>query len=316
MKRLILVALLALMLPAAVACNQGPGPAAPTQPAESTVEVIQPTEAPPTVTVVPPTEAALPTVPPEPTAEPTATLPPPPTAEPTLTPEPSPTATAEPTATPEPTAAGVFAPGQQDTAALPAGGFKGYLVNGRQFIPTVLFVEPDAPLDIALASFAGDQTAQATLEGLTPLSQANFNPTGRPEVLVLSPDLDGQYTMVVSAAAGEGGFTAYLYDLTSPAAGMAVQQADSLAAGETKSYTVTSNGVRPVLFMVDPTDRSDLALTVIEQGGAVAATADFSGPGSVETAFVLPLGTTSYTLQVVETNGAPSSFNVAIVTLE
>jgi hypothetical protein len=68
--------------------------------------------------------------------------------------------------------------------------------------------------------------------------------------------------------------------------------------------------------MVDPTDTSDVALDILGADGAVLTTSNYSGPGGVEVAYVLPLGTTNYTIQVREANGGASSFVVAVVTLE
>ena len=97
---------------------------------------------------------------------------------------------------------------------------------------------------------------------------------------------------------------------------MAVQQQDTLPAGGEQSYDVTSLGARPVLAMVDPADQSNVVLEIYGTDGALITSADFSGAGGVEVAYVLPLGTTSYRVVVREATGAPTTFNVAIVTLE
>ncbi|MEZ4515769.1 MAG: hypothetical protein R3C44_02655 [Chloroflexota bacterium] len=270
-----------------------------------------------TAVSVSPTAAALPTSLPAPTDLP-ATEPPtvvPPTEEPS--PEPA-TATSEPpTAEPTtPPAQNQMAPGQRDTATLAENEFRTYLYSGAQYQPAVFFAEPGRDLDIELLALAGQVTPESGLDGLTPLSGADNALAGRPEILVLSPEGSGLYTFVVRAASGAGEYTAYLFDMTSPATGMAVQQADALAAGETKSYDITSNGARPVIAMVDPTDLSDVALDVFGSDGSLLTTANFSGPGGVEVAYVLPLGTAGYTVAVREVNNAPSTFNVAVVTLE
>jgi hypothetical protein len=293
-------------------------PPAPTAGAEGAI-ADTPTTAPATAEppTEAPTEAALPTLPP-PTAAP---------EQPTATAETAPTAAASPTSEPTPTSEPPtaapggegFAPGQQDTATLAEGQSKAYLYNGTQFQPAVLFVEPESELDVALAVYAGDATGGTP--GSPPLAQADNTLAGRPEILVLSPDASGQFTFVVTAvsvaeAGGQGAFTAHLYSPTTAAMGMAVQQADTLAAGEAKTYAVTSRGPRPVLAMVDPTDTSDVALDILDANGAVLTTSNYSGPGGIEVGYVLPLGTTNYIIQVRESTGAASTYVVAIVTLE
>lgn len=314
MKRFTLLLIMAALL---AACDNAPDqplptplPPAPTNAAESSpTTVVQPTD----------TEAALATLPPSPTAEPPTEAP---TLQPTLTDEPSPPAspTAElpPTDPPtaEPTAVSLFAPGQQDGGTLAMGGVKAYLVDGRRFQPLILFVEPTNELNVALAAYVGDQTAQTMPEGVTPPAAADNALAGRPEILVLSPEADGLYTMVIRAAAGEGSFAAHLYDLNTPAPGIAVQQADTLLAGEEKAYNITSRGPRPVIVVADPVDQSDVALDILGADGTLLTTANYSGPGGVETAYVLPLGETAYTVKVREANGAPASFQILVITVE
>ena len=210
----------------------------------------------------------------------------------------------------------LFAPGQQDGWTLATGGTKAFLVDGRRFQPIIFFVEPTNELNIALAAYVGDQTAQTTPEGITPPAAADNALAGRPEILVLSPEADGLYTLVVRAVAGEGSFAAHLYDLTTPAPGMAVQQPDTLAAGEEKTYTVTSRGARPVIVVADPTDQSDIALDILGADGTLLTTANYSGAGGVETAYVLPLGTVSYTVKVREANGGPGTYQIVVITVE
>jgi hypothetical protein len=313
------IALLLILATALFGCNNPPDTPAVTLPpaptGEATGDIIAPTEAPAQPTA---TDPALATAIPSPTTEPPTAVPTAtelPTEEPSPTDEPPTDAPTE-TATPEPTAATLFAPGSQEGGSLAEGGAMAYLVNARRFQPVILFVEPTNELNVALTAYVGDQTGQTTPEGVSPVAEADNTLAGRPEILVLSPEGDGLYTLVVRAASGQGSFAAHLYDLTTPAPGAAVQQADALAAGETKAYAVTSNGARPVIAVVNPTDQSDAALDVIGSDGTLLTTANFGGPGGVETAYVLPLGTTSYTVNVREANGGPSAFQVLIVTLE
>ncbi len=289
-------------------------PPAPTAAATETSSI--PTELPaePTETdSEPPTEpvsptAELPTD--EPTAQPT-TEQPSPEASPTLL---EPTATMLPT--PIPTPASFFAPGQQDGGSLTAGGAKAYLVEAQAFQPLILFVEPSAELNVALAAYRGDVSGQTTPEGVSPAATADNTLAGRQEILILSPEFNQVHTLIVRAASGEGSFVAHLFDLTTPAAGVVIQQPDTLLAGEEKLYQVVSNGPRPVIATADPTDQSDLAIDILNADGTVLTTANFSAPGGVETAYVLPLGTTEYTVRVREANGGPSAYQIVVIALE
>lgn len=307
-------------------------PPAPTvAPAETGVLDAPPTDSPaesPTAAAV---DTALPTVAITPTAEaPTdaPTIAPPPTEEPSpeaATEEPSPEASPEepsataqaPTTEPGPeSTASLFVPGQQTGTSLPAGGSMAYLVDGRPFQPYILFVEPSNELNVALAAYVGDQTGQTTPEGVTPPAAADNALAGRPEILVLSPESPGLFTLVVRAVAGEGSFNAHLFDLTTPARGVVIQQPDTLDAGVEKMYPVTSNGPRPVIVVADPSDQSDIALDILGEDGTILTTANYSGAGGVETAYVLPLGATTYTVKVREANGGSASYQIIVIALE
>jgi hypothetical protein len=316
MKQLALLGLLVALMLLLVGCDREPD-----QTADPTL--------PPAPTVVATPAAALPTVAPATDTVPAATLPPtdesptvePPTAEPPTEEPPTdeppteePPTVELPTAEPPPIT--LFGPGQQATDTLEIDGSDPYLFQGSRFQSVVMFVEPVNELNVGLAAYTGDVTSQTTPEGLTPLAAADNALAGRPEILVLSTDADGFYTFVVRAVSGQGTYTAYLFDLTTPAPGMAVQQSDSLEAGQERSYTVNSQGTRPVIAIADPSDQSDIALDVLGADGALLTSANFSGPGGVETAYVLPLATTSYTIRIREVNDGPSTFNVALITLE
>ncbi|MBP6016089.1 MAG: hypothetical protein KA586_05160 [Candidatus Promineofilum sp.] len=311
-------ALLLLLTGLLVGCDNAPGQpvATPLPPAPTADDGQQPTAKP---SIAPTsTDAALATLPLSPTAEaPTSA----PTQTPLPTDEPPPASptTAAPSAEPptsEPTAVSLFAPGQQDGASLAAGNSLAYLIDGRRFQPIILFVEPTNELDVALSAYVGDQTGQTTPEGITPPAAADNALSGRPEILVLSPEADGLHTLVVRAVAGDGSFAAHLFDLTTPAPGVAVQQPDILAAGAEKVYEVTSHGARPLIAVADPTDQADIALDILSADGTLLTTANFSGPGGVETAYILPLGTTSYQVKVREANGQAAAFQILVVTLE
>lgn len=301
-----------------------PMPPAPTAaPTESTSTGLSPTDSPAEPPATETTDIALPTVAITPTAEAPTDAPPtdapstdePPATEPSPE-EPSPTAEAPATEPAPESTANLFAPGRQTGTSLPAGGAMAYLVDGRPFQPYILFVEPSNELNVALAAYVGDQTGQTTPEGVTPLAAADNALAGRPEILVLSPESPGLFTLVVRAMAGEGSFNAHLFDLTTPARGVVIQQDDALDAGVEKMYPVTSNGPRPVIVVADPSDQSDIALDILGDDGTILTTANYSGPGGVETAYVLPLGATSYTVKVREVNGGPANYQIIVIALE
>jgi hypothetical protein len=292
-------------------------PPPPTEAAAEETATTVVTEVPPTATISteePTADAPTPTAE---TAEASATAEQSPTAEASPTPEASPTAADTPTPQPSPTPAVlVLAPGQSNAALLTEGGFNAYGYDGVEFQPAMVFVEPADTLDVALAAFLGDVTPGSDLSVLSPLNEADFSTAGGPEILVVTPDEDGRHSLVVRSESGDGGYTVYLFDAISDTQGAAVRQADTLEAGQTKTYAVQSNGARPVLVFADPTDQSNLVLRVTDSNGNLAADANFSGLGSAEALFVLPLQTTTYSVQVSEATGSPSSFNLAVVTLE
>ncbi len=269
-----------------------------------------------TVVVATATESALSPVAATATAEPPTDEPPtaePPTNEPATT---APTAEAtSAVASPTAAAGNLFAPGQVDGATLAAGAAVSYQVQGRRFAPIILFVEPENNLDVALAVYGGDLSGQTTPE-VTALAAADNALAGRPEILVLSPESDGLFTFVIRAASGEGSFAAHLFDLTTPAPGVVIQQPDMLAAGTEKVYSVTSRGARPVIAVVDPTDQSDVALDVMGADNALLTTANYGGAGGAETAYVLPLGTVAYSLKIREVNNGPAAFQILVIAME
>jgi len=319
MKRHALLMMFALTLAGLAGCDRAPGqpaetPIPPPPTVAATAELVLPT--PVTGATAPPTQA--PTAPAAESTEPATVEPTMTVAGPDASPTPRPTVTAEPTQTPSPAAPGgeALAPGQATGSTLAAGGSAAYRTQGQRFQPLILFVEPANQLDLALSVYTGDLSGQTTPEGVTPLAAADNALAGRPEILVLSPEADGTYTLVVRAASGEGNYTAHLYDLTTTGPDIAVQQPDTLDAGTEKVYAVNSRGARPVIAVADPSDLSDIALDVLGPDGALLTTANYGGPGGAETAYVLPLGATSYTVKVREVNGATAAFQIAIITLE
>jgi len=217
---------------------------------------------------------------------------------------------------PEAIANGLFNPGQRINASLATDEATAFLVEGRAYQPYIMFVEPSNELNVALAAYIGDQTGQTTPEGVTPPVTADNALAGRPEILVYNPQEAGLFTLVVRAVAGEGSFIAHLFDLVTPARGVAVQETGALPAGTEEVYLVTSNGQRPIIVAADPTDQSDIALDVLSEDGTLLTTANYSGPGGVETAYVLPLGPTTYLVKIRETNGGESAYQILIIALD
>jgi hypothetical protein len=260
-------------------------------------------------------------VPPVPATEigasfPTSTPIPPPTIAAAETPGGSePPATLLPELTSEPVI-DALAPGQQATGQLAGGDFESYAYQGKQFQPVMIFVEASEELDVVVAAYEGIMVPHSNLDGLTLLSQAAFNPAGRPELLVFTPNRDGEFIIVVSGQSGtSGAYVVYMYDGTTPAENTQLFN-DALAAGETKSYLAVSNGGRPVIAFVDQSDQSNMVIEILNQKGTVVSEANYGGTGSAEASFVLPLDTTSYTVRISEASGAPARYNLAIVTLD
>ena len=196
----------------------------------------------------------------------------------------------------------LFAPGQKTSGTLAGGGEETYLIEGVKFTPRFIFAETADEIDLLLA-----------VEG----TEANFSGPGGPEVLVFTADDNGRFDLTVrNESQTEGDYTLYLYDAAQAVPGAVHQPNVILAAGATKQFQVESRGGRPVLIFVDPVDQSDIGLTIATTDGQTIADANYSGPGSAEAAFVLPLETTRYTVTVKEINNAPSQINVLLVPLE
>ncbi|MBK8988875.1 MAG: hypothetical protein IPM39_22850 [Chloroflexi bacterium] len=207
------------------------------------------------------------------------------------------------------TAVRLFGPGQQDVSRLEPGASKSYTIQGSKFQPLFVFAEASGEADVALA-------VAASADGARPLTEANFSPAGRPEVLVFSPDNDGLFSLIVANQGSGAGETAvYVFDEATDTPLATHYRGETLTAGQSKSYTVQSNGGRPVVAFAEPLDQSDLVLKFFE-AGSIANEANFSGPGSAEAAFVLPLRTTEYTIEISTANGGAATFTLIVVKLE
>ena len=207
------------------------------------------------------------------------------------------------TETAVPVAAGeVFGPGQQDRRTVTGGGEQTYLIDGVEFMPRFIFIETADEIDLLL-SVGG--------------AEANFSGPGGAEVLVYTADENGRADLIVSNQSETGGeYTLYLFDAAQSVPGAVHQPNVALAADEIAQYQVESRNGRPVLIFVDPTDQSDISVTVTASDGQVVAEANYSGPGSAEAVFVLPRQTTRYTVAIREINNAPAQINVLLIPLE
>lgn len=309
-------ALLILFAGSGLACGLTDGGETPVAVNEATVEIIAETAELPTITIETETpEAALTSAP----VAATATLPgeeqteqPTPTTE-SLTIETTPaiTATLEPVVAPP----GMIAPGQQASGSVASSEIQVYSFIGTKFEPVMVFVEGDDALNIAVAAYEGTVSTGTDLSQLTPVAQADFSAAGRPEVMIITPNEDGEHTVVISGSSSTAGnYTLYMYNGTTPAANTRLVS-DSLAAGETKNYKALSNGGRPVIVYVDQTGQSDLILQILDDNDELITEANFGGPNSAETAFVLPLEETAYTILISTVGGETAVYNLVIVTL-
>jgi hypothetical protein len=280
-----------------------------------------PTEPPPTPEEALPPAEAVPTVAADPTAgdgtpQPLATTPAVTTAA--TTPAATSTLPLDPSPSPavQPTAAGIelLQPGQSDTSSLAAGERRLYPFQGQSFQPVLFFAEGESDLDLVLRAYEGALTA-SDLTGLTPESEADTSPAGRPELMVFTAQEDSIYTLVVEAAGqSTGQFTLHLYDGTTAAPG-ATLVSDNLAEGQAKAYPAQSNGGRPVIVFVDPANQEDLVIEVSNTAGQVINTANYGRGGSAEALYLLPLQTTSYTVTIREAGGAAAQFYLVIISL-
>lgn len=241
-------------------------------------------------------------------------------SQPAQTATPPPTAASGAAVSPTPamvgTAVRLFGPGQQDAFTLEPGAYKTYTIQGVKFQPLFVFAETDGEADLTLKVAAGTDTAVSNPAAAAPLAEADFSPAGRPEVLVFSPDDDGFFTLIVgNKGSGAGETAVYLFNAPADTPLATHYRSETLSAGQSKNYPVQSNGGRPIVAFAEPLDQSDLVLKFIE-AGSVANEANYSGPGSAEAAFVLPLRTTDYTIEISTVNGGSAVFTLIVVPLE
>ena len=315
-----------ILLMGLVACGGGEeDTAVPSPPPLPTIEIrLDPTAVPPppVVETVPSDEPAVaPTS--QPVAEPTTVPVVESTAEPVVVPTNEPIA--EPTSQPvtepptEPPSGGngeLLAPGQTAVSTLGAGAQVTFPYQGERFSPRLFFVRPAGSLDAELRAFGAGVTAE-TVNQASPATTANFGGPGLPEMLVYTAQADEVHLTAVASLDNTAGlFRFYLFDGVTRTGDTAVLEQLSLPAGQTQSYTVTSQNGQPVIIFADPIGASeDIAVTVRNANGDVVNEANFGGGGSAEALYLLPLTTTSYTVEISEVSEQAATVNVHLITL-
>ncbi len=260
------------------------------QPSQEAVVVVSPSSIPPTVTLE--LETAVPTATTEatattmPTAEATATVVP--TAAPTATAAPQPVLAAEPI-----------------TVTLTAGEPANFTFDGTRFASWLFFVEASKGLDTAVAVYPGSVNEETDLTTLTAEAAADFTDSGLPELVVFTPDSDGEFSLVVTGV-GEG--TAVIHAIDSRTA----TSTATLTAGEVKQSASFAKDTPATYIFVVPVGQVDLALRAVSADGEQIAEANFGGPGSAEALFVLPPQSAGFNFEISEVNGAQAEYYLFI----
>jgi len=223
-----------------------------------------------------------------------------PTAEPTETTLPTPTeAPAEiPTTQPELVVEPV-------TVTLVDGGQSIFTFDGARFKPWLFFVEASEGLDTAVAIYAVPVNDDTDLTTLTAKATADFTGAGLPELVVFTPDSDGEFSLVVTGT-GEG--TAVIQSVDSRIA----TTLNTLAAEEIYQGASYSNLAAPSYIFVIPVDEADLALRAVALDGKQIAEADFGGSRSAEALFVLPPLAAGFNFEILEVNGVAAEYHLFI----
>jgi hypothetical protein len=248
--------------------------------------VVSPSAIPPTVTLEP--ETAVPTA----TTEATATTMP--TTEAT--------ATAVPTAAPTETATpqSVLA-AEPITVTLTGDELVIFTFDGTRFAPWLFFVEASEELDTAVAVYPGSVNEETDLTTLTAETAADFTDSGLPELVVFTPDSDGEFSLVVTGV-GEG--TAVVHAIDSRTA----TETSTLAAGAVDQSSTFAKDAPATYIFVVPAGQADLALRAVSEDGEQIAEANFGGPGSAEALFVLPPQSAGFYFEISEANGETAEY--------
>ncbi|MEM7798811.1 MAG: hypothetical protein AAF633_06460, partial [Chloroflexota bacterium] len=150
--------------------------------------------------------------------------------------------------------------------------------------------------------------------------EVDFNGPGLPELLAFRPadTDDGQYTVLVSTTGEvEGALPYRLYAFDSVTASPHVVNGSviTLPPGGSQRFTASSNGGKPVAVFARPATRSNVKIS-IGSGGSSLIEADFGGTNSFESAYVLPIRTTAYEIDITNVGENEGSFEVLIVALQ
>lgn len=202
-----------------------------------------------------------------------------------------------------------FVPGQRAMVTLADGEFDAFPFSGAALETLLFFAEPGDDLNVDMAVYEGEVTADSDLNTLTPLVRANSGAAGVPEVLVFVPDDEGDFSLVLSAT-GSGEATVHFFDVQSQGT------ANTLAAGELFTGQFYSNISRPVLIFVDPVEEADIVLQAVTAEGEVLAESNYGGPGAAEVLFMLPPQPSDFAFQISEATGAAASYHLAVISLE
>jgi hypothetical protein len=281
-----------------------------------------------------------------PTLDPTNTpipIPPTSTAPATITPTPTPSETpvvnfaATDTATPTrlpgvlpsktPTEMAPLDIGNGFPGEIGKGEFRVHLVDAQKGKTVFVIVRVKPEVDAGLLIFEGDLASVAKEEGMSVQDllisnkadrAANFSGKGFMEVIAYTPKEDGDLSIVVTSAAdSEGPYRLYVFDQTTASANVAFNQTVQLDAGQTTVAEVTSNGGKPVVAFLNPlSSAADGKITIKSSSGAVITEANYSGGGSYETLFVLPLSTTGYTIELTNVSGSAGTFEIVILAIQ
>lgn len=304
------------------------GPAEPEQLELPTVAVTVPLPLPPTN--VPPTlEPTNTAVAILPTDTPTAT--PPPTDTPVVnfaatdTPTPTRLPGVLPTNTPTvsaPLESGLGFPGE-----IGPSEFRVHLIDGvaDQTIYAIVRVKPE--VDAGLLIFDGNvaelakeeqQSVQDLLISKTPNRVADFSGQGFMEVIAYTPRETGPISLVVTSADGnEGLYRLYVFDQGTSSANIVFNQTVQLDSGQVTTVGATSNGAKPVVAFINPLAAElDGQIMIKNSAGNVLIEANFAGPGSYESTFVLPVTTTGFQVDLSNISGTTGLFEILVLAIQ
>ena len=189
--------------------------------------------------------------------------------------------------------------------ALTDGARAIYTFEGTRFEPRLFFVEASENLDTAVTVYAASASNDTDLTSLTAEATADNAGPGIPEMVVFTPDRDGEFSLMVT---GKGEGTAVVHSVDS----RTTTSASALAAGEVGKSASFNNDAQATYIFVAPVGQVDLTLRAVSLDGEQITEANFGGPGSAEALFVLPPQSAGFNFEVTETNGAPAEYHLFV----